>query len=258
MTPSLVALYCPGHKVELYSKAVGSMADEVIIDLQDSVPSNQKDNAIGNAIDFLGSFDFSKKPIQVRIDRTRPDDIEALRKFASQITLRIPQAEGSLVEFFDLGFIRVIPLIETARGVSNMAAVSESPGTVLLAMGEADLAADLSTSSDVLIRQIRGSLLIASRSAGLPRPMMSAWTRLSDQDGLIADCRHGEEMGFYGRVAIHPKQISAIVDGFSSAERRDRESRVIRDSLGTEGGVALDAGGNMVDSAWLRRPDLMD
>jgi len=258
MSPSLVALYCPAHKSDLYSKAIASMADEVIIDLQDSVPSSQKDTAIHTVITFLESFDFSQKPIQIRIDRTRPDDIEALRKFGSQITLRVPQAEGSLSEFFNLGFIRIIPLIETARGVQNMAAVSESPGTVLLAMGEADLAADLSSSSGELIKQIRGNLLIASRSAGLPRPMMSAWTRLSDQEGLIADCRQGEAMGFLGRVAIHPKQIPVILDGFSSAELRDQESQVIRDTLGAEGGVALDAEGNMVDSAWLRRPNLGD
>lgn len=258
MSPSLVALYCPAHKSDLYSKAIASMADEVIIDLQDSVPSNLKDSAIHTAITFLEDFDFSKKPIQVRIDRSRPDDIEALRRFGSQITLRVPHAEGSLSDIFELGFMKIIPLIETARGVQNMFAVSETQGTVMLAMGEADLAADLSTSSDELIKQIRGNLLIASRSAGLPRPMMSAWTRLSDQDGLIADCRQGESMGFFGRTAIHPKQISAIRDGFLSAELRDHESRVIRDALGREGGVALDAEGNMVDSAWLRRPNLED
>jgi citrate lyase subunit beta/citryl-CoA lyase len=256
MKPSLVALYCPGHRNDFYSKAIASMADEVIIDLQDSVPSNLKDSAIHTAITFLEDFDFSKKPIQVRIDRSRPEDIEALRRFGSQITLRIPLAEGSLSEFSELGFTKIIPLIETARGVQYMVSVAETPGTVMIAMGEADLAADLSTTSDLLIKQIRGNLLIASRAAGLPRPMMSAWTRLSDQPGLIADCRQGEAMGFLGRTAIHPRQISAIHEGFSSAELRDHENRVVRDTLGREGGVAVDDKGDMVDSAWLRRPNL--
>lgn len=258
MTPSLVALYCPAHKDDLYLKAIESMADEVIIDLQDSVPSSLKDRAFHTAITFLQNFDFGKKPIQVRIDASRPQDIEALRKFGSQITLRVPQAEGALTELSELGFKKIIPLIETARGAQNMVAVSETPGIVMLAMGEADLAADLSTSSHILIKQIRGSLLIASRSAGLPRPMMSAWTRLSDQDGLLADCREGESMGFLGRTAIHPKQISVIRHGFLNSELRDNESRAISDVLGAEGGVALDANGDMVDSAWLRRPDLRD
>jgi citrate lyase subunit beta/citryl-CoA lyase len=256
MIPSLVALYCPAHKGDLYLKAIASMADEVIIDLQDSVPTNQKDTAIEIAITFLENFEFGKKPIQVRIDRSRPDDIEALRRFGSQITLRVPHAEGSLSDLFELGFTKIIPLIETAMGVQNMIAVSETPGAVMIAMGEADLAADLSTTSDLLIKQIRGNLLIASRAAGLPRPMMSAWTRLSDQPGLIADCRQGEAMGFLGRTAIHPRQISAIHEGFSSAELRDHENRVVRDALGREGGVAVDDKGDMVDSAWLRRPNL--
>lgn len=255
MRSSRVALYCPGHKREMFEKALSSDADEVILDLQDSVPSDQKEQALENVMRFLAEYDFTQKPIQVRPNPERDKDVEALAAFGSKITLRVPQAEHPLGSLFELGFQRIIPLIETAKGVVNMQQIAESPGTVMLAMGEADLVGDLSSSSHLMINHIRAALIIGSRAAELPRPMMSAWTKLSDQEGLLADCRAGLAMGFYGRTAIHPKQIPVIIAGFA-ASALEQQFSASMETLGPNGGVGLDVDGNMIDTAWLRRRNL--
>ena len=253
----MVALYCPGHKREMFEKALSTNADEVILDLQDSVPGDRKEQALQNVIHFLAEYDFSQKAIQVRLDPERDKDAQALAFFGSKITLRVPQAEKPLSSLFELGFQRIIPLIETAKGVINMRNIAESPGTVMLAMGEADLLGDLSSSSQLMINHIRAALIIESRAAELPRPMMSAWTKLSDQDGLLSDCQAGLTLGFFGRTAIHPKQISVITAGFAPGWLKDQYSSSL-ETLGPNGGVGLDVDGNMIDTAWLRRRNSSD
>lgn len=245
------ALYCPGNRPERFDKARLSGADIVILDLQDSVPGDQKENALNNVIEYLQARPKEDlRTFQVRVN-SKTQVPSGLLQFALDLAIRLPQVEhpDELLAWSD--FREVIALVETARGIRNLDAIAATQVVSALAIGELDLTTELGGNHPSLVNHLRIELILASAAAGLPSPMMSAWTRLSDEDGLREDCELGRSLGFVGRTAIHPKQIDLINEVFERSYSQEAAARA-QSVLGTDGGVGIDDQGNMVDSAMLR------
>ena len=252
MNQVVSALYCPGNRPDRFTKAINSGADQLILDLQDSVPLDEKSAALESVLGFLGHLDAaSAQNVQVRVNEG-VEELERLSKFANLITLRSPRVEvpAQISPWRD--FRQIVPLVETAKGLANLSAIAESPKVKMLAIGELDLSRELNSRHPDMIRHLRIQIVLASAAFGLRPPMMSAWTNLSDMDGLRIDTIEGRGLGFLGRVAIHPKQIPVIKEAFAVPESELRHKKEVLDLLGEEGGVAVDSEGNMVDRANLR------
>ena len=229
MNQVVSALYCPGNRPDRFTKAINSGADQLILDLQDSVPLDEKSAALESVLGFLGHLDAaSAQNVQVRVNEV-PAQISPWRDFR-----------------------QIVPLVETAKGLANLSAIAESPKVKMLAIGELDLSRELNSRHPDMIRHLRIQIVLASAAFGLRPPMMSAWTNLSDMDGLRIDTIEGRGLGFLGRVAIHPKQIPVIKEAFAVPESELRHKKEVLVLLGEEGGVAVDSEGNMVDRANLR------
>jgi citrate lyase subunit beta/citryl-CoA lyase len=261
VAPPLTWLYVPGDRPERFAKALASEADVVIIDLEDAVAPAHKDAARENARALLSET--TSKPVVVRINDVRSAwgaaDLERLRDAASLAGVRIPKVESAE----DVRAVRAalgsrtLPihcLIESARGVEAAFEIASADSSVAsIGLGEADLSSDLGVIDEEGLLWARSRIVVAARAADLPAPAMSVYTKIDDLPGLAASCRRGRALGFIGRAAIHPRQLSVIAECFMPTDMEANAARALLDAVGSASavghGVAVLPNGQFVDRA---------
>jgi citrate lyase subunit beta / citryl-CoA lyase len=255
-------LYVPGDDPRRIEKALATGADAVVIDLEDSVAPNRKEEARSNAATVLESV--PARPVFVRINA--PGSELAARDIAAVAALhlsglRLPKVESlesvrlvaeTLEELRSEASIQC--LIESALGLELALEIARSHERVAgISLGEADLAADLGVRDEAGLLYARSRIVSASRAAGLPGPVQSVYTRVNDLDGLRRSTEEGKNMGFVGRSAIHPSQVPIINEVFTPTEDEVAEAQELLDRL--EGEVESGTGafvledGRFVDRA---------
>ncbi|GAA3738933.1 CoA ester lyase [Leifsonia bigeumensis] len=264
-------LYVPGDQAERLEKAPGRGADALILDLEDAVAPQNKAAArelVGGWIQGHPEFAAS---VWVRITAEDPAaDLEAIT--APIAGVMVPRAETALLAEVDellaaresrLGIpaasIAVIPLIETARGLLDAVQLASAPRTVRLAIGRADLAGELGLGIDPEgpeFRSILLQLVIASSAAGISAPVAPTSTDFRDLDGLRASTEQLLRLGYRGRTAVHPAQLSVINEAFTPAadevQRAERLVAAFEEAERSGSGVTTDENGRMVDAAVVR------
>jgi len=190
----------------------------------------------------------------VRVNRARTEQCELdLAAVAGSVSgIRIPKVESAADVAWVAERAPGLPLdctVESARGVLASFEIASAPACSLLSFGALDLAADLGSSpggQETLYARSR--LVIAARSAGKPRPSDGVHPRLDDDDGLRREAEAAKRVGFFGKSAIHPRQVPIINDVFAPTEDElawaERVLQVFKES----GGAATKtAGGEFVD-----------
>lgn len=264
----LTLLYVPADRPDRVAKALVSASDTVLVDLEDAVAPSHKAEARANAARLLADLPAGRAiagAVQVRINHTatpwHADDVAALAALPVEVGARVPKVE-SADEVRALA--AALPgrslhlLVESAVGVERaFELATASPQVASIGLGEADLRSDLRVDGDDGLTWARGRVVVAARAARLPPPVMSAYTRLRDPDGLAASCRAGRALGFCGRTAIHPGQLDTIREAFlpSAAEvaaAREVVERVGGAAVEGVGAVALEDG-TFLDVAMVER-----
>ena len=233
-------LYVPGDDLRRIEKALATGADAVVIDLEDSVAPNRKEEARSNAARVLESR--PARPVFVRINA--PGSEFAARDIAAVAALhlsglRLPKVESlesvrlvaeTLEELRSEASIQC--LIESALGLELSLEIARSHERVAgISLGEADLAADLGVRDEAGLLYARSRIVSASRAAGLPGPVQSVYTNVKDLDGLRRSTEEGKNMGFVGRSAIHPSQVPIINEVFTPTEDEVAEAQELLDRL---------------------------
>ena len=248
---AVCALYVPGSRPDRFDKAASSGADVVILDLEDSVAVADKPAARAAVAAWLPS---APLPVQVRVGRPGSADLAAdLEALPGDVPLRVPKVSGP-TDLDDLAGREVNAIIESALGVEQAFAIATHPAVRSLALGEADLAAELGLDGDEAFAWIRSRVVVAACAAGLPAPMMSAYAGLDDHEGLAVSCLAGRRLGFRGRTAVHPSQLPVIRAAFEPTDAEVAWAHEVLAALSTSG-VARVAGGSMVDAAMARRAE---
>jgi citrate lyase subunit beta / citryl-CoA lyase len=258
-------LYVAGSDSRRIEKALASEADAVVIDLEDAVAPDRKDEARRIAAGVLETE--NTRPVFVRINAPgsalRERDVEAVAG-PNLYGLRLPKTESaedvrSVAEKIEeLGCEAGIQcLIESALGLEMSFEIARAhPRVMGLGPGEADLAADLGVSGEEGLLYARSRIVSASRAAGLPAPVQSVYTNVRDLDGLRRSTAEGKRLGFLGRSAIHPDQIPVINEIFTPtqeemAEAEDLLGKLKSASASGTGAFALEDG-RFVDEAVVR------
>ncbi len=231
--PCIAPLFVPGDRPERFDKAARSGADAVIIDLEDAVSPDSKEAARAAL-----RTSFTALPVFVRVNAAgtawHADDLAAVDALPLA-GIVLPKADAEV----DLGHVAtrhaLVALIETGKGIADARRVAAHPRVVRLAFGSIDYTADLGcghTRQALLLP--RSELVLASRLAGLPPPLDGVTETLDDPTAVEADARHAAELGFGGKLCIHPKQIPAVFQGMlpSQADITWAE-RVLGSSSGT-------------------------
>jgi citrate lyase subunit beta/citryl-CoA lyase len=264
VAPPLTWLYVPGDRPERFARAIASDADVVIVDLEDAVAPGHKDVARENAHALLSQP--TPKPVVVRINDIRSAwgaaDLALLADAPSLAGVRVPKVESAE----DVRAVRTalgsrtMPLhclIESARGVEAAFEIaSADPNVATIALGEADLRSDLGVTGEDGLLWARSRIVVAARAADLPAPAMSVYTKIDDLEGLAASCRRGRALGFIGRAAIHPRQLSVIADCFMPTEEEANAARELLNALADANrsahGVVVLPSGQFVDRAMIK------
>ena len=255
-------LYVPGSNPRRIENALASEADAVVLDLEDAVAPNRKEEARETVAGFLRSGD--EKPIFVRVNAPgsalAEEDIEAVAG-PNLAGLRPPKTESAEAvrrvakRLEDLRCEAGIQcLIESALGLELVFEIARAHERVVgMSLGEADLAADLGVRDDVGLLYARSRLVVATRAAGLPGPVQSVYTNVRDEEGLRRSTEEGKNQGFVGRSAIHPNQLSTINEVFTPTESEVAEAEDLLARLKESAGAGIGAlaleDGRFVDEA---------
>jgi citrate lyase subunit beta/citryl-CoA lyase len=251
----LTWLYAPGDRPHVVAKALTSGADVVVIDLEDAVAPDRKAYARAATAELLAGP--PAVPVHVRVNALDgpwgEQDIAALTPAPGFCGLRLPKitAPSEVTHVARrAASADLYVLLETALAVERAYAIASAhPNLRGIALGEADLQADLGMRDDTGLDWPRSRVVVAARAAGLPPPPQSVHPDTRDLDGLAASCAHGRALGFLGRAAIHPRQLPVIERAFLPTEADiERAETVLKAAAAEQGAQAL-PDGRFVDAA---------
>ncbi len=251
-------LYVPGNDVERLNKSLARGSDAIIVDLEDAIAFDKKDEARALIKEWLPTVSTSVE-IWVRINNEigmKELDVAAI-KF-SAITGIVLAKTNSIkdVEWLNEKLagtdIQISALIETAEGVFNAHAIAKGPRVTRLQIGEADLRAEIGTSTDeeTTIQFARSAAVFASAAAKINPPVAPVSTNFRDLDTYKISTTLFKKWGYFGRTCIHPAQLKIVNETFTPTDEEMMAAQDIIDRLAAaEGGVCLDARGEMIDEA---------
>lgn len=270
-------LFVPANRPDRIAKALACDADGVIVDLEDAVRPENKEHARSVLRRLTDIAPITAQPfLLVRVNAFGSDDfvedvkaaIEAdavgivIPKFVSgQFANDMDETLSGLE--LDLGRrpqMPVIGLVESAVGVLALFQSVVLPARVIrLAFGGADFHSDLRITQQVAGVQsdfAMAALVLASTAANLAPPLDSPHFGLDDDEGLALATRHARDIGFGGKLCIHPEQLATVHAGFSlsQAELTWAEQILAQWSdPSSRGDGAIRVGNELIDEAMLRR-----
>ena len=270
-------MYVPGHRGNMIEKAFGLKLDVAIFDLEDGVPSAEKDAARDTVSSSLGRPPGG--PVRfVRTHAAGSSDMNADLPVVVRAGLeglvvpKVERPEDVLLVDADLeereakagmqpGSVRLVALIESARGLVHAPAIAAScPRLVGLMFGAEDFALDLGIhavregeAGDMLYA--RSALVVAAASERL-QAIDKVYLNIRDPEGLLRETRQARQLGFTGKTLIHPNQIETVHEVFRpTAEEVEYARRVVdaseRAEAVGEGSITVD--GQMVDMPVVER-----
>lgn len=262
-------LFAPAIDRRKVDKALSLDADAVIVDLEDAVAVAEKVRARSMVVDLLSRV--QRDALYFRVNGANTPwilgDIMAVVG-NSPAGIVLPKAECSeevrrvdwLISRFEIeyglapGKIELIPLIESARGVAAACSVATSCTRVRrLAFGAVDYALDMGisrTGKGTELFYARSHLVVASRAAGIEGPIDTVFVNVKDNAGLVDECWHARELGFSGKLVIHPSHIKPVNDVFSpSLPEIEYAAKVVAafDHAEAEGITAVQLDGKFVN-----------
>ena len=260
-------LFVPGHRQQMIEKAFDLASDVVIFDLEDGVPTAEKDVARRQVAEALCGVAAGTAPF-VRVHAAGSSELHAdLRALAGARLqgLVMPKVRGpkDVLEMhgwlaghekkagLPSGAVRLLATIESAGGLVHAPSIaSATPRMAGLMFGAEDFALNMGLFSHPgqgLFDYVRSALAIAAAS-GQIQAIDKVFTAIRDSDGLAREARRARDLGFDGKAVIHPDQIGAVNDIFSPTRDEVTMARRIVTAFerhADDGAAAVD--GRMVD-----------
>jgi citrate lyase beta subunit len=275
--PRRALLFCPGTERRKLDKAAGYDVDTVIIDLEDAAALSRKAEARATTVAALEALDFGASEVLVRINPVgsglEREDLRALAaaprlpdglvipKVASAGDIREIASALAALEAergIEAGRLRLLAIVESARGVVNLAEIAAAdPRLDGLVFGAEDLAGDLGarrSDQGWEVFYAMSAVVVHAAAFGL-QAIDTPFVDLQDDQGLVQATRRALEHGFTGKLAIHPRQLDPIRDVFTpgpselaAAERLIAE----HDRQQAEGRGVFELDGKMIDMPMVR------
>ena len=246
-------LFVPAVRPDRYPKALATGTDAVCLDLEDGVGLSAKDEARAAALALFAERPPTRAEVSLRINDPKTDlgqrDLEAL--LGADVrpdALMLPKVSGPddirAVEAILGAAGSTLPLIvqiETAQGVAAATEIgTASPNVSAIFFGAIDFSADIGCAVewDALV-YARSRVVLAAAVAGVTA-LDSPFMDVPALDALREESRRTRRLGFVGKAAIHPTQVSVIHEAFSpTAEEIAWARKVVAAYEGNAGGVLL-------------------
>lgn len=257
MGPAL--LFCPGDRPDRFQKAA-ERADAVILDLEDAVGAESK-TAAREAI-ATAALEPSRTIVRVQARGASGfrDDLAAVAASPFR-TVMLAKAESpdevdAVAEAIE--GVRVIALLETARGVLAAESIAAHGRVVGLMWGAEDLVASMGGTSsrdetgayrDVAMHA-RSHVLLVAGAHGVTA-IDAIRTDIADLDGAEAEALDAAASGFGAKACIHPNHVEPYRRAFAPTEAQlDEARRILAAAEQTPGVFSFE--GRMVDEPILR------
>ncbi|MFY8092728.1 MAG: HpcH/HpaI aldolase/citrate lyase family protein [Niveispirillum sp.] len=241
--PRRSALYMPGANARALDKARSLAADVLILDLEDAVAPDAKEQARAQVMAAVHEGGYGSRELVIRVNGLdtpwgHADLVAAATSGADAVLIcKVDSAEG--VRQADRVLraagapdsLRLWVMMETPRAMLAAGDIAGAcPRIECLVMGTSDLTKDLNalpTRDRLPMVTSLGLCMLAARAYGLTA-LDGVHVDLDDAEGLAASCRQGRELGFDGKTLIHPKQLDAANEAFApSVEELARAQRII-------------------------------
>jgi citrate lyase subunit beta / citryl-CoA lyase len=277
-------LYVPANSWRMITNATTEGADAVILDLEDGCPMAEKETGRVFARDAVALFKGLPIEVVVRVNAletglTETDlsyvacqglDAIMLAKTESKEDVL---AVGRLLEKEEQkkgiaeGSIALIALIETPKGIMNLAEIVEADGRVIaVGFGAGDYSIEMGAGMGVtkispeeyfsMILYARSSIATAARAVGIQAVDTPFFGLVIDLEGLLRESEKVKLLGFSGKQLTHPRHVGPVNGVFSPAkEDIDFANTVVKayEEAKAKGLGATTIGGKMIDYGSFRR-----
>jgi citrate lyase subunit beta/citryl-CoA lyase len=267
-------LYTPGNSLRLVTKAATLPMDAVILDLEDAVPLADKETARILGRDAMKLFKTQGILVFARVNSmasgfTEEDAAVIVTKDLDGLMLAKTESASDAKKLdmilgkaekrskLPAGRIKVVTLIESAKGVMNSYAIAcSSKRIVALAFGAGDyyrdLGKDVSTLSydETELLFARSQIVNVSRAVGLQAIDTPYLGLLTDRERFVNEVKIASQLGFNGKQCIHPTQINPVNRAFSPSDGEvDYAGRLVEafKSAEAKGLGAISFEGKMID-----------
>lgn len=264
-------MFVPGNNPRYLSKAAGSAADAVLLDLEDGVPTAEKESARARVADVLAVAGFRPRRF-VRLNAASTpwfdDDLDTLVRCAPtglcvpkvdtpdvirEVSARVAKLEAAAG--LAAGSVRLVAAIESALALVNAPAIAAAdPRLDGIMFGAEDYALTLGLGT---MRQREGAELVYARSAIVNAAAAAdidsidgVFPDLDDPEGTLADIQRSRDLGFTGKSTFNPRQLDDINRIFSpQPDEIDYATRVVAafDQAQARGDGSVAVGGQLVD-----------
>jgi citrate lyase subunit beta/citryl-CoA lyase len=249
--PRRSCLSVPGSSEKMLGKAPGLAADMVFMDLEDAVAPLEKEAARAKVVDAVKNLDWGDKILCVRVNAwdtkwTYGDVIEVVGNAGERLEeIMLPKVQSAAeVVAMDLlltqveinsglpiGHIGIEAQIETARGIINVEEIcAASPRLETIILGPVDMSASMempSLGGGLHIPDYPGDyfhyvfvkILMAGRANGL-QVIDGPYVKVRDPEGFREYCKRTEVLGYDGKWALHPDQVTILNEVFSPSQEQ--------------------------------------
>ena len=275
-------LFIPGDNPKKLDKGLGSGADALLLDLEDSVAPQRKAEARATTVAFLNEARGAKtRPrLYVRINGLATglanDDLAAVMAGAPDGIL-LPKAEGGAAVADCDARLKIWEARHDLKpGVTDIIAIATETAAALflagsyagasarlkgLTWGAEDLSVELGAEANrdrdgnfLAPYQLARSLCLAGAAAAQVQAIDTVYVDFRNDAGLRRECEEARRDGFTGKMAIHPAQVAAINEAFTpSAEAIKRAEAVIAAFADNPSAGTVGIGGVMYDRPHLER-----
>ncbi|MEP3330374.1 CoA ester lyase [Sedimentitalea sp.] len=232
MKPIRSLLFVPGNKASMLEKGGNSGADALILDLEDSVPSDEKASARDLVASWIPKLVEQGQRIWIRINRSAHiydlDDILAVvQPGVEGLVISKPCgpedihmassmiAEAEARANIEQNTVKLIPLLETARSMQLCFEIAEHPRVAALVGAtakNADMARALRfvwTADGRESDYLKSRVVMAARAAG-KQPIGGIWQQIKDLEGLSEASKLDRQLGMSGELVLHPMQVDIV------------------------------------------------
>lgn len=269
-------LFVPGNNKKFIDKAKTLNADIICLDLEDSVPMNDKESARQLIDDVLKARSEFASEVYVRTNSfdsgLAQDDFKAIVQHGIN-GIVIPKVNDANEVFelskwitelehkqaINIGAIEMMPSIENAKGVVNAYKIaSASPRVSALVFGVFDFLLDMNLEyfeNGIEYSYARAKVPVDARAAGV-YAIDSIWQKIDDVNGLIKDATTGMKLGYRGKSLIHPSQIEPVHKIFVPSKEEVEWAKKVVDTLSgamSKGKGAVRLEGKMIDAVHYKR-----
>jgi citrate lyase subunit beta/citryl-CoA lyase len=224
-------LFLPASNARAIEKVRGLPCDMVILDLEDAVPDDRKDEARDAAVAATAEG-FGSRLVGIRINvagtQWHGAEMIAVKGSAADFVV-LPKVE-TVQQVHDVHSVcqkPVIAMIESALGVFAAPAIAAEAATAALFVGTNDLRRDLRIPAGVDRAGLSVALqtvVLAARASG-KAVFDGVYNRLDDAEGLEVECAAGHALGFDGKTLIHPNQVTVANRVFGPDAQAIEEAR---------------------------------